>query len=84
VPPIVGDTIGTSKVMISAFLGGEGLMCVDTLDPNEAFTQDHFVPFVFSDPKKHAPTLARRKHPVGLALHSDNLRCPNGQKFSGK
>jgi hypothetical protein len=43
--PMVKNIIGTSKVMITMFLGGEGRIRVDTLDPNETFTQDHFISF---------------------------------------
>jgi hypothetical protein len=54
VPQIVRNVIDTSKVMIPVFLGGEGLMYVDTLDPNETFTRDHFISFVLSDLKRRA------------------------------
>jgi hypothetical protein len=31
--------------------GGQGLICFDALDPNEAFIQDYFISFVLSDQK---------------------------------
>jgi uncharacterized pyridoxal phosphate-containing UPF0001 family protein len=52
VPPMVKNTIGTSKIMIRVLL--EGLMCINTLDSNEAFTQNRFISFALSDLKKHA------------------------------
>jgi hypothetical protein len=35
-------------------LGGESSISVDALDPNETFTQDHFMGYMLSDLKKHA------------------------------
>jgi hypothetical protein len=66
--------------MIMVFLGGEGLMCVESLDLRETFTQDHFINFGPSDLKTHAQTFYRRKHPIKLALH--NSRCHKGQKVA--
>jgi hypothetical protein len=30
-------------MMITVLFGGEGLVFVDTLDPNESFTENHFI-----------------------------------------
>jgi hypothetical protein len=59
VPPMVRSTIGTSEVMIGVFLGRRGLTCIDTLDPKETFTRDHFISFVLSNLKKYAQNLRR-------------------------
>jgi hypothetical protein len=64
VPSRVRNAIGSSKVMIMVFLGGEGLMCVETLDLRKTVTQDHFITFGPSDLKTHAQTFYRRKHPI--------------------
>jgi hypothetical protein len=63
---------------------GEELIRVGALDPNEAFSQDHFISSVSSDPKKHAQNLPRRKHPIELAVHMDDSSCHDGQKIVDK
>jgi hypothetical protein len=55
--------------MITVIMGGEGLIRVDILDPNETFIQDHFMSFVLSDLKNHEHNSGRRKHPIELAVH---------------
>jgi hypothetical protein len=64
---MVPDTTGTSKVMITVFFPAHDLRYVDILDPNERFTQDHFIGFGLSNLKKHAQNVCRRKQPVELA-----------------
>jgi hypothetical protein len=67
-------------VIIPVSIGGEGLICPDTLDPNETFTRDHFISLVLSDVKKDTHHLCGRKHPIELAVHIDNSRRHKGQK----
>jgi hypothetical protein len=61
-----------------ALFWGEESICVDALDPNETFTQDHFRRFEPSDLKKHTRNLRRRRHPIELAGHMDNSPFHNG------
>jgi hypothetical protein len=68
VPPTVRNAIGTSKVTITVSLGGEGLMCVDTLDPDKRFAQNRFISLVLSDLKKRAQ-----------AKTPDQTGCAHGQ-----
>jgi hypothetical protein len=69
---MVRDAIGTPKGMILFSLGGEWLICVDTFDPNEAFTQDNFINFVCPDMKRPAQNLRRPEHSIELAMHMDH------------
>lgn len=62
-PQMVRSLIGISKVMI-AFIWHERLVCVDTLDQTETFTQDHFISFV-------SPDLKRRRSCAGGNTRSD-------------
>jgi hypothetical protein len=71
---MVRNTVGTSKVMITAFFRSEGLIIFDALDSNETFSQDRFISFVLRDLKKHAQKVRRRKRPIKLAVHMDDLR----------
>jgi hypothetical protein len=71
-------------VIIVVFSGVKGLMCIDTLDPNEAFTQGDFVSFVLSNLKKHAQNLHRRKYSIELAMHIDNSSRHNRHKVVDK
>jgi hypothetical protein len=84
VPPIVRNTIGTSKLMITVFLWGEGSICVDTHGPSETLTQDYFINFVLSDPKNHKQSTSRRKHRIELIVHVHDSRCHSGQKVVDK
>jgi hypothetical protein len=77
---MVRNTICTSKVMIPVFRGGGELISVDTLDPNETFTQDLFISFLSSRLKKRAQNLSRRKHPIEVAAHMDNSGCHRGRR----
>jgi hypothetical protein len=58
----------------------EWVECIDTLDPSEPFTQNHFLNFVLSDLRKYAQNLRRREHAIELSVHIDNSRCLNGEK----
>jgi hypothetical protein len=80
VPLMVRNTIGTSKVTNTVFFEAERLICVDTRDPNETFTQDHFTTFVLFDLKKHAQDSCRRQHSIELAVSMDNWCFRKGQK----
>jgi hypothetical protein len=53
VPPMVRNTIATSNLMVTVCFGMR-VVSGDTVDPNEAFSQDHFIGLVSSDPKKQA------------------------------
>jgi hypothetical protein len=74
VPLMVKNTIDTAKVMITVCFEDEALICVDTLDPNEILTQDWFIDFVLSDPKKHA----QAKTPDRTGCAHGHSRCNNG------
>jgi hypothetical protein len=55
-------------------------MCVDTFEPNETFTQGHFIGIALSDLRKRAENLRSRKHSTELVARPDNSCCHNGQK----
>jgi hypothetical protein len=59
VPPMMRNTIGNSKMMITVFHGGEVSICVDALNLNEPFPQSHFINFVLPDLKEHAQKLRK-------------------------
>jgi hypothetical protein len=62
----------------------ERLIWLDTLDPNETFTLDHFVSFGLPHLKERPQNLRRRKQPTKLAVHIENPGCHNGQKVVDK
>jgi hypothetical protein len=63
-PLMMRDTIRALKVVITVSLGGEILICIDALDPNETFTQDHFISFVLPIPRRHAQHLHKQKDSI--------------------
>jgi hypothetical protein len=58
---MVKKTIATAKMKITVLHDGDALICVDTLDRNGTFTQNHFINIVLPDLKKPAHDLRGRK-----------------------